>query len=427
MQFAFLTFFLGLVSGSETVAFAAGPEVAAIEVRLDGAAVARLAAAPWEAKVDFGTALLPHHLEARALDGRGGEMARVEQWINVPRRAAEAEIVVEKAPAGQPRTVRLAWQSVTSEVPRKAELTFDGAPLKLDREYRAALPPMRGTATHVLSAELQFADGVTARHDLALGGEYDDAVATELTAVPVWLPPHSEVPPVAQLQSWFAEAGQPLQVHAVDASAPRLIAVRDPAATPWLLAIGWIGKHENNFLLSHGTRMRFIWPQAKLFAASGLPGELFGGGSSLDVAQHGIPWLLANVVHPGSDRPRLADAAAVSALDLSASAGPRAVLVVLAPDSKDYGRYDGAILRGYLEAIHMPLFVWSAGAPSSAIRATWGQVADISRGGELAAAVDALRQDLDRQRIVWVVGHHLPQAITLTAAAGGRVSLAPPI
>jgi hypothetical protein len=331
MQFAFLTFFLGLVSGSETVAFAAGPEVAAIEVRLDGAAAARLAAAPWEAKVDFGTALLPHHLEARALDGRGGEMARVEQWINVPRRAAEAEIVVERAPAGQPRTVRLAWQSVTSEVPRKAELTFDGAPLKLDREYRAALPPMRGTATHVLSADLQFADGVTARHDLALGGEYDDAVATELTAVPVWLPPHVEVPPVAQLQSWFAEAGQPLQVHAVDASAPRLIAVRDPAATRSLLAIGWIGKHENNFLLSHGTRMRFIWPQAKPFAASGLPGELFGGGSSLDVAQHGIPWLLANVVHPGSDRPRLADAAAVSALDLSASAGPRAVLVVGRP------------------------------------------------------------------------------------------------
>ena len=44
MQIAFVTFFLGLVAGAHPVAVAAGPEVAAVELRLDDGVASRLTA-----------------------------------------------------------------------------------------------------------------------------------------------------------------------------------------------------------------------------------------------------------------------------------------------------------------------------------------------------------------------------------------------
>ncbi len=425
MQLAFLTLFLGLVTGSLPLSLTAGPDVAKVEIVLDGAPVQRLAAPPWSGRIDFGAALLPHHLEARGLDAQGREVAHAEQWINVPRDPAEAQIVVEKAQPGQPRTIRLAWQSITSDAPTKVALTFDGAPLAFDSQYRAVLPALHGTDTHVVAAELQFAGGATARHAVALGGEYDDAVASDLTAVPVWIAPRAELPPLASLQGWFAEEGRPLQVQAADAAAPWLLTVRDAAAMK-LLRLSWMARDRFRFKLPPGSRMRFIWPQAKRHEASGLPSEIFDSSTyAMDVARDSIPWLLTRVQQPGADHPRLADAAAASGLALAAAAGPRALIVVLDPDTKDYSHLDSATVRRYLEAIHIPLFVWAVGPPSADLTATWGHVTNISVESGMESAFAALRQVLDRQRIVWLAGHHLPQRIALTPAAAG-LQLTPP-
>jgi hypothetical protein len=49
----------------------------------------------------------------------------------------------------------------------------------------------------------------------------------------------------------------------------------------------------------------------------------------------------------------------------------------------------------------------------------WGPVEDVSSLARMGNAVAHLRGELDRQRIVWLDGSHLPQAVALGAAAEG--------
>jgi hypothetical protein len=258
LQLTFLTLFLGLISGSQSVALTAGPEVESIEILVDGGPVARVADPPWEAVVDFGPGLLPHHLVARGLDARGREVAAAEQWLNLPRPPAEVEVVLERAAEGPPRAVRLTWQSVTNERPAAISLTLDGKPLALDGDGRAMLPPPPApprsaaragrlkppprnpvSAAHVLSAELNFAGGIVARKDLALGDDYGDEVSTDLTAFAVRLRKGGELPPAARLQGWFSAAGKPLRVSAVEAGPAHLLVVRDSGAASRMQGLGW--------------------------------------------------------------------------------------------------------------------------------------------------------------------------------------------
>ncbi|HSN88583.1 MAG TPA: hypothetical protein VL025_17610, partial [Thermoanaerobaculia bacterium] len=84
-QIAFLTLFFGLTLGSQPVELTVTGPVAAVEILLDGAPVARFDGPPWSGRIDFGQALLPHELVARALDDQGTEVSRVRQWVNLPR------------------------------------------------------------------------------------------------------------------------------------------------------------------------------------------------------------------------------------------------------------------------------------------------------------------------------------------------------
>src|SRR4051794_40723144 len=112
MHIAFLTLFLGLVSGRVPVELSAtgpGPLVA-IELQLDGAPAGRIAGPPFKGQVDFGKDLLPHHLVAVGVDEKGEEVARAEQWVNLPRPPAEVEVVPQPGPEGRTAGVRLAFQ-----------------------------------------------------------------------------------------------------------------------------------------------------------------------------------------------------------------------------------------------------------------------------------------------------------------------------
>ena len=108
MDIAFLTFFLGLVTGPRSVTVSAGPSVAAVELRLDGARVARLTAPPWTVTVDFGKELVPHDLEAAAFDAEGKPAGTTRQRVNLPRALAVASIALEDAPGGK-RVARITW------------------------------------------------------------------------------------------------------------------------------------------------------------------------------------------------------------------------------------------------------------------------------------------------------------------------------
>jgi hypothetical protein len=427
VQIVFLTLFLGLTSGSVPVALSAGSEVASIEIVLDGVVAARLAGPPWETVLNLGADLLPHRLVARGLGLDGREVAQAVQWINVPRPAAEVEIVLEPAADGRSRVARLAWQSLTNDRPAAISLTLDGEPLQLDGENRATLPrPSATSSTRVLSAAVRFANGVVARRDMALGAQYGDEAATELTAFPVRLRKGGELPPRAQLQGWFSAEGKAVRVSAVEAGPARLMVVRAPGAANRLG--GWRDIPQRQYGLPRGSRVRFLETIAHSFSAAGsdVGFDLFDGSGDFDAAEYGIPWLLSRLVHPlGSQKARIADAVAVAGVQVDEGAGPRAVLLMLdAGTTRDESYYTGPVVRRYLAALRVPLLVWSPRRPSDAARAAWGVVEDVSTPNGLERAFTLLKETLGAQRVVLVEGRYLPQSISLSSSASEL--LAPP-
>ncbi|MCB1033317.1 MAG: hypothetical protein KDD47_05730, partial [Acidobacteria bacterium] len=61
---AFVTLFLSLVAGPQEIEVAVGPEVARVELLLDGRNISTLTAAPWKLRHDFGLELAPRELLA---------------------------------------------------------------------------------------------------------------------------------------------------------------------------------------------------------------------------------------------------------------------------------------------------------------------------------------------------------------------------
>jgi hypothetical protein len=437
MHIVFLTLFLGLVSGRVPVELAvtgapATPVIVAVELVLDGAPAGRFAGLPYKGEIDFGKDLLPHHLVARGVDDKGEEVARAEQWVNVPRPPAEVEAVPQPGPDGRTAGVRLAFQSLTRESPAKVSATFDGSPLPVHGDH-LALPPYSTDSGHLLSIEAVYPSGLTARRDLAFG--FGGEVSTDLTAVPVRLLGRAKLPSSpAALASWFSEDGQALRPVAVEEGPAELLVVRAPGAPPILATIGKVGVRERHatglnrlqFIMTLGkeARVRFLHPTAQRYAGAGLSSELFPSSQDFTAKDGGLYWLLAGVVQETRGESRLADAVAVAGIQALTANHRRAVLLVLDGQTADASRYEAAAVRRYLAAIHVPLYVWSVGKVDPAITAAWGAVEEISVLSRMQSAFDRLAEDLERQRIVWLDGRHLPQGIALTKTAEKSVELA---
>ncbi|MEA2692029.1 MAG: hypothetical protein QOJ16_1416, partial [Acidobacteriota bacterium] len=250
MHIAFLTLFLGLVAGRVPVELVVTgptltapaspgtpgtpgtPTIAAIELILDGRPARGLAGPPWKCEIDLGKDLLPHHLEARGLDATGVEVARAEQWINLPQPAAIVDVTPEPGPGGRIATARLSFRSRTHEAPTAVTATLDGAPLPIEGG-RVTLPAYGPDLPHLLTIEARFSSGPVHR-DLAFGGGLEGQVATELTAVAVRT--RGPLPTVAALAGRFvagdagSAGGKPLTPVAVEEGPGEILVVSDPGA-----------------------------------------------------------------------------------------------------------------------------------------------------------------------------------------------------
>jgi hypothetical protein len=425
---AFVTLLLGLISGVYPIEVKVGGPVTAVEYRLDGALMERRDGPPWVARVDLGADLRPRVLSVHAFDAGGQEIAHASQWLNLPRPPAEVDIVLEKDPKGAPKAAQLTWQSVNGVKPATIGLTLDGKLLKVDGGGRASLPAVDLKTLHVLTAELWFPPGVLARRDVAFGGEYGSDTSAELTAVPVRLRSGVELPAPAGLQEWFTAAGQPATAVAVEDGPGKVIVVRVPGGRevldklvtpkrrPTLPAL------QSKMRLGEEDSVRFLSLTSNSFKSSKIPSELFDMSHELKAADGGLFWFLSNSrLLKEARRPalRIADAVAVAGLQASADNRRRAVVLVLGGNVTDSSHYDPENVRGYLESVHVPLFVWSLHGAQTPAAQSWGSGEDISTLDLLEQATTRLRTALDSQRIVWLDGRHLPQSIALTPAARG--------
>ena len=425
---AFASLFLGLMVGVRPVTVIAGDTVASVSIELDGRVLGQLTNKPWTLEVDFGSEFEPHELVARAFDARGEAVGLARQWINLPRPPAEVHIVLERDGSGRAVAARFAWESILGVRPLAVRVTFDGTPLVLS-EKRAALPAYDPEVTHILTAVLDYPNGVRSRTDLVLGGASVGEAKSELTAVPI-LADGAAVPTVEVLRDRFRLKDQALSVAAVEHGPAEIVLVREPSSAEAHQAFrrgrplgGALPILSDRTALDREDHVRILWPVARRIVDAGTSNELFESSREFTGKSASFRFLLTQVDYPEAVAPplRFADAVAVAGLRAFGSYARRAVVLVLGASSRDGSRYGAPPVRRYLERLHVPLYVWSLvtppGQPPGA--SAWGQVEDISSSPALERAVERLRRDLDRQSIVWIEGHHLPQEIALLERADG--------
>jgi hypothetical protein len=423
---AFVSVFLGLVSGTVPVSVAVGPGVASIELRLDGSVVARRRSPPWTADVALGAEFTPHELVAVALDSQGAEVATAKQSINLPRPPAEIEIVPERDGSGRIVAARLLWQSLVGSRPTEVRVTLDGRALPRSGD-RVSIPDFDGSSTHVLTVELEFPMNIRSRRDLVLGGASSGDARSELTAVPV-RSRSGKLPRADALSGWFAARGKPIVVAAVEHGPADVLIVRDltNVEASRRLARPMIGGRppaeaaRTDLALAAGDRVQIVWPAPREFSsASGAEfrAELFERSRPYDSRENGLHWLLTRVYYPVPEGPsrRFADAVAVAGLQALAGYSRRAVVLVRG-HAGDASRCPPASARHYLETIRVPLHVWSL-VPGNEASGEWGAAEDVSSYWKLREAVARLKADLESQWIVWVEGRYLPQEIERTEKA----------
>jgi hypothetical protein len=202
----------------------------------------------------------------------------------------------------------------------------------------------------------------------------------------------------------------------------------DPEALPdqQAMIVGAAQDHLRNFApLNPTSGVRFLSPLAAPPSRVPREGEVFRarrmsteGGGFLSLSERASTSPLSL---------RIADSLAVAASTLHKAGRPRALVVVLGIDDREDSFYSPAVVRDYLDCLQVPLHVWSV-VPDQQ-RKDWGACRLVGRPQGRAApevwqdsmrgAVEYLRSGLDRQRVIWLEGRHLPQHVDLGAQAEG--------
>lgn len=438
---SFATLILTLITGTYPIEVMVDPTVAQVEIHLDGGTVGRMTGEPWRLEVDFGEALRPHELVAVAQDARGRELSRVRQMINLPRPPAEVALSLTKRSDGRYRIARVAWEAARNLDVRETRALFDGSPLEVARSGRIELPPYDPHVLHHLVVQIQFEGDLRAEAAVPIGGAYGETSQTELTAIAVELRDGVEELPDERLHGWFLLRGRPLTVAAVDRPPAEVFLVRDLSSETRLGGLKRDMMRYRAFLGGRGARdglrrddavhlvdtipmleERDRGPAARLFPVSP---DLSEYGRS-----RGVTWTLTSrrFEERSPANPRPAQAVAVAALRAASLGSPRAVILALGPTAKDHGPYSPRNVLRYLEVLQVPFLLWliddEEGDEEPHIVREWGAASRISDAEDFLPAVRELRSLLERQRIVWVEGLHLPQHIELSAAAREHVELA---
>jgi hypothetical protein len=376
MNVVFLTLFLGLVAGPQEVRVAVGSNVAAVEIRLDGALAAELTAPAWKGPVDFGPDLLPHDLEAIAFDSGEREVGRARIRVNMPRPKAQASFVLEPRDQTGRQMARLSWESTVAAAPRTIRITLDDEPLDVEDPSRFEVPTGEPGRVRILRADLRFGSDISAVAEAFLGSQDRDYSSAELTAVAVVLTGRKDLPSSEGLSGWFVADGKQLRVVATEEGPADVVFLVSPDAEYRLEKILSQAIHLRLFFRT-GARSMFRLSR-DIFVFFSLPSPS---------PAEGTPYVSFPLLGP-------------------------------------YSPSDGGLLSLYLDVRNQAP---DRSAAHLARVAPLTGTAAVSHGRRRAAVwildADRRRDDpnlrLGRQRIVWVEGNPLPQKIALTPRATG--------
>jgi len=379
-----------------------GPEIRSAAILIDGKPVASLSSPSWRAVIDLGQEMIPREMVAVGYDEAGREIARESQILNLPRPEAELSLTLQRKDRST-IAADLRWQHISAERPFEIELTLDGKRIRVDRNGRALLKISDDNAIHALKAEVRFRDGAVARREIVFGGQFSYQMPAELTPVLV----RDREAGTTLLDSCFVVNGEPVRATAVERSNPLVLFVRNPSPSVALeqlrssVSVSAASVREAGRFRLEGT-VRFLWPTARRIPLGEKSvAELFDRSPELK-GEQGTWRLLTRTAGPPPGEIRFADAVAVAGVHAAKSGRRRAVVLVLGADGPDVSRHHPRAVTRYLEAIGVPLMVWSLKGPRPDLEEKWGEVRDVSTLDKLNTATIELNRALDEQRIAWL-------------------------
>ncbi len=421
---AFVTLFLGLVTGEQMVEVAVSGSVATVELRLDGELVGSLSAAPWKRTLDFGRELTTHELVAVAHDSAGVEVGRAIQQVNVPRSPVEMEILLHGWEGGRPRYARLIWRSAFLIEPDSIAISLDGKALATDDLSHIELPEVDAKSLHFISAELTFPDNQRSTAQSIFGGRYGVEVESELTAVPV-LSVGRRLERPEDGRGWLRRpSGEPLRVVAVEDEVAEVVIVRDDAALGTLQRLGRTLRRERprtyrQVGLLAEDRLFLMSARAVISARPEVAYALYPISRAFGLADVPLPVALSVVGFSAEThtQQRLSDAVTVAGVKAAAGGKRRAVLLIVADCSERSGQWTGDEARRFLAELRVPLEVWTTRRPDRESGGFCRGASLLKNTGSYLGALGRLRRLIGRQQILWVEGRHLPREIVLADTA----------
>ena len=418
----FLSFLVGLVVGVHPIEVAVTGPVTRVEIRLDGQGVSVLKGAPWRAEIDLGPKLKPALLEALAFDVDGHLIGRDRQWLNMPRPRAEAVLIPRLHTNGQIIGAHLQWNSAEFLKPKKITFRLDGATLSHDLELSVDLSGADPSTLHVLDVEIRFPDHVSVREQMVFGKGYTGDLSLHLTALPILVDDPDAFPPSGGLDGWFEAQGNAVEVADVEKGRAQLVIVRGSSVDDHLKALELklekTAEEDRHDRLSDDVVFQVIGT----IPTGGPRGNahLFPFSNPRTVGRKGLADELEKArfgdLQFGLDR--RADAVALAGLKAAAGNQRRAVLLILGLELDDASIHSAAEVRSFLEALRVPLVVFDVGGASPAAE-QWRPVDEVVDPLRWRSSVEWLQEDLDSQRIVWLVGRYLPSDVTLGPKAQG--------
>lgn len=437
---SFVTLILGIAYGTWTVELSASPQVARVDLYVDGK-LAREIAPPWKTEVDLGHEITPREMVAVARGVDGARLGEARQWINRAKAYAEARFVLERDAAGRATRARLVWSCPTSPEPKAIDVSFDGIPIDAPDPSRIRVPAYSGSSSHILLADLTFDGGVIATAVASLGGEAREDVERELTALPLRLSGKGKnLPDPARLRRWFRLDGRDLAVAAVEKGTAEVVFISSGLAFEELArlagresvgdfvkaAAGGTGlvrmRQSLPKELDRDTVYSFLSPAPQVAPGAASETRLFPvsevftprDGPFLEVSRRAA-------FTPSASLPRIAEAVAVSGLSATRRERRRAVVLLLGRGALETSDFDAGRAARYLARLRVPLHVWRLAPPESPVAPGWPDGLDVTTKRGLRAAFRALREDLASQRVIWLEGRVDPSKVEVSSAAEGQI------
>lgn len=385
-----LSYPIGLLIGLFPIAVDLGESRAPAHLLLDSRPVCEVTERSPGCQVDLGPDPRVHLLELLRTDGAGRVTERVARWVNRP--GIEPEVLVSGSCDEKTSVCEfgVTWAHPEKLDPKKLALQLDGAKRWEEVSHRVAFPIAKGQKPQVVSCDVEFPDGTRATYSRTLYAFNPEEAQASLASVPVLA--ESGAGATETIAARVKEAGLP--VRTVEEAEPEVTFVMDPRALDLMVEMG---------VTTSGERIR-RWPAfgstafekvRVVFPTESLPADTV----KLD---------RLGAIFPSATRSsrfsRYADAVAAAGYGLGASPRRRAVVLVLPGFSRpNASSFTAAQARAYLEEVMVPLVVWRVGNVAAP---EWPAGPILESRRDVLKALEDLRKQIDRQRILWLEGFH---------------------